>query len=382
MSAAAEETVEIPPSEKAQINSMANAFKEAVKTIAKPAAIAPAEPPAKPAEKPSEAPKPTEKPHDKPAEQPKPSDPAQNNELKGKAREQFENLEKLMKKYKGDYESLKAQTDSVSAERDDLKTKLEAASKGTAEYEAAKQRLDEYDKIVKQFYIEHDPQFQSHFGQRISSAVLEAKEAVGPELSSKIETALQFPPSPYRDRQVAELAEGLDDFSKAALVTAYTELKRTERDRAAQLSNSKENHKKLLEVQSKQAREEAEKANQHRMLLLNQVNAQIDPDLVGVEPTVAASIKESVAKIVTGSASTEDYVQFLIRGAKSHKLSALEKEKDEKIAKLEAQLSELQTTQPSISGGPAQPHKAKAGELEDIGAKYKRLAATIPTGSK
>lgn len=380
----AEESVQVPPGEKQAINRMADHLKGAIKAIqnpqpAKPAAIAsPEKPPEKPAAKPESKPANNDKPAETPPEvkpDKPPEKPAAKTEEKpaekSPAREHFKALEADRDRFREEVSKLKPEYEQAKAQLAELQSKLEQTSKLQPEYEQAKQKLEEYQKIVKELYVERDPQFQAHFGQRISTAVLEAKEAVGVELSSKIEQVLQVPPSNFRDQQVAELAEGLNDFSKAALVSAYTELKRAERERKAELQKASENYAKLQEVQAKRQQEESEKAAETRNALLAHVNSQIEPELTETDPELAKTIKENVKRMVHGEMDAKGYTNVLVYAARGQKAEAILKSKDEQIAKLEAQLAELQTAQPSLSGGGSAP-KGKPGEFEDIGAKFRK----------
>lgn len=371
---AVEEPVQIPASEKVAINNMGDKLKNAMAGIQKPtapAAIAPVPEKPKPAEpKPANNDKTVEpKPPEKPAEVAKTEKPT---EPKSPSRENFEKLESEAKRWREEANKLKPEYEQTKAKLAEMEAKLESTSKLQPEYEQAKQQLEEYQKLVKEFYVERDPQFQAHFGQRISTAVLEAKEAVGTELANKIEQVLQVPPSNFRDQQVAELSEGLNDFSKAALVSAYTELKRAERERKAELHKSSENYKKLQEVNAKKQQEEAAKVAENRNALLSIVNNQIEPELVGTEPELAQSIKANVKRMVNGEMDAKGYTEVLVFAAKGQKYDAIMKEKDDKIAKLEAQLDELQTTQPALSGSSPKAPAAKPGEFEDIGSKFRK----------
>lgn len=367
---AVDDPVQIPPGEKVSINSMAEKFNQAraatKPAAAKPAAIAPAEKPAEPPEpadnnKPAEAPKPAEKP----------AEPAKPAEAKSPSRENFEKLESEAKRWREEATKLKPEYEQTKTKLAELEARLEQTSKLEPEYKQTKQQLEEYQRLIKEFYVERDPQFQAHFGQRISTAVLEAKEAVGIELASKIENVLQVPPSTFRDQQVAELSEGLNDFSKAALVSAYTELKRAERERKGELMKSQENYAKLQEVQAKRQQEESAKAAESRNALLAQVNNQIEPELVDTAPELTQSIRENVKRMVNGEMDAKGYTNVLVYAAKGQKYEVLMKDKDAKIEKLESQLAELQTTQPALQGGGAKQPSTKPGEFEDIGSKFR-----------
>lgn len=343
-----ETTLQIAPSEKGKAGAAMGAkFKAALEN--KPAEAAPVVP----------AEKPSEKPPDKPAAAPpeKPVVPAvataAPTELKGKAREQFEKLETEMKKWREAHDQLKPQFEMTQTELAKLKKDQERYAKMDSELEDLKKKGSEYESIVKQFYIEHDPQFQLHFGQRLQAAVVEAKEAVGAEHAAKVEEILSYPPSPFRDKQLSEVADGLTDFQRTELVNAYSSLKRTERERKAELAKGPENYKKLLELQAGKAKEESIKAAENRNALLAHVQKQIEPELAGIDTALAETIKTTVKKVIEGDIDAESYVGLLVDSAKGKKFASVMKEKDDTIAKLQAQIQELSSAQPGMQGGKA-----------------------------
>lgn len=353
-----EATLEIPHSEKGKAGAaMGAVFKAAMSGKAAPVEAAPVVPAEKPAEKPLEKPAiaaPAEKPAtEKPAAAATVPDVSAPPELKGKARERFENLEKEMRKWREAHDQIKPQFEMTQAELVKAKKDQERYAKMESELEDLKKKGSEYESIVKQFYIEHDPQFQSHFGQRLSAAVVEAKEAVGTEHAVKVAEILSYPPSPFRDKQLAEIADGLTDFQRTELVNAYSSLKRTERERKAELDKGPENFKKLQELQANKAREESAKASENRNALLAHVQKQIEPELAGVDAVLAETIKTTVRKAIEGDIDAEGYVGLLVDSAKGKKFAATMKDKDDTIAKLQAQIQELSSTQPTVQGGKA-----------------------------
>lgn len=370
---AADEKVEIPPSEKVPINSMADKFKglmaqlpadapakpaEPAKSIAPAPAPAPAPPPAEPAKPAAPAPAPV-----------KPPEPAKP-DVASPARENFQRLENEAKRLREEAAAFKAQLELAKADSDKFREQAEALAKLQPEFEATKKDRDEYQKIVKQLYIEHDPQFQTHFNQRVQAALVDAKEAVGPDLAAKVEQILSVPPSSYRDEQLEALTEGMSEFRRSSLVQAYADLKRTERERKAELAKSAENHAKLQEVQAQRAREAEERAAASRAALIQHANAQIDPELTDAAPELAVEIKTRTKAIVEGTANAEAYIGMLVDAARGRKYSALVKDQAEKISKLEAQLASMQTAQPSLGGGAGGGHKP--AEPEDMGVKFRR----------
>lgn len=389
---APEEVVDLPASEKVHINRMADKFRDAMKATKPEKAIAevppaPAKPaapekPAAPAPAPAKPAVPAEPPKPAPAAPAAPEPAALPADVKGKAREAFEALEKTMKKYRGDYEAMKPQFESLAsektaliAERDAIKAERDAAKKGTEEYEALKKQYEDADKIIKQFYIENDPQFQAHFGQLIQSAKLEAVEAVGPEHAEKIKSILEMPPS-VRKQQLAPIFESLDEMSRIQLMHALTQLQGSERDRAAELAKSRENHAKLQQVRSKEAQEQAAKAAEldmaRRNELLSKVLLQIEPELNGYAE--ADAIKSAAKRFVFREGGPEDFVSVVSDAARWRRHSASLKEKDELIGKLQAQLAEVQASNPTTqSSGPSTVRKATSPmDNSDIGPIFRK----------
>lgn len=387
---APEEAVDIPASEKVHINRMADKFRDAMKATQPEKSIAEVPPaPAKPVapEKPA-APAPAPAKPVAPAEPPKPAPAAPEPaalpaDVKGKAREAFETMEVLMKKYRGEYEAMKPQFESLAsektaliAERDAVKAERDAAKKGTEEYEALKKQYEDADKIIKQFYIENDPQFQAHFGQLIQSAKLEAVEAVGPEHAEKIKSILEMPPS-VRKQQLVPIFESLDEMSRIQLMHALTQLQGSERDRAAELAKSKENHAKLQQVRSKEAQEQAAKAAEldmaRRNELLSKVLVQIEPELSGYAE--ADAIKSAAKRFVFREGGPEDFVSVVLDASRWRRHGASLKEKDELIEKLQAQLAEVQASNPTTQSSGASTERKSPPPMDnsDIGPKFRKV---------
>lgn len=382
------DTPDIPSTERQAINNMADKLKAAMGQIVSPPALT------KPAEQkpvaqvtPTVTPPATSEP-----QQPEiPKEPKSHKDwkvlmdLRAKA-------EAEAKQFKTELDMLKAKPQAsveefeklktAATERDQLKAELETARKGSAEYEEAKKRLADQDQIIKQIAIEHSPEFQSHFGQRFQNALVEAKEAVGAEHAAQVETAFQVPPSAYRDQQVAALGESLSEFQKAALVAAYTDLKRTERERAAELKKAPENYQKLQELQAERAKQEEAKVIENRNVLLAQITSQIDPELNGAEATLVQAVKNRTRKVVEGSASRDEFVEVLIDAARGKKYSTVVKEQAEKIGKLETQLAELQGAQPGVQTSAAAPASRKTAinpdDHTDIGVKFRKYRDELP----
>lgn len=380
---APEEAVDLPATEKVAINRMADKFKALVKGLPvpppEPAAIAPVDPP-----KPAEAPKPAPAPTPAPAE-PKPAAPAPDpaptlpTETKGQARQAFEALEGLKNKYQKDYETLKPQYDSLStekaalaAERDQAKAALEEAKKGTAAYEELKKEYEQAKKLVDEFYVERSPQFQSHFGERLQTAKLEAIEAVGVDHAAKITAALEIPASKFREEQVKAIGLELDEWDRAALMRAYGQLKATEKERAAELAKAPENRKKLAEIEAKEQQERVASMTKMRAGFLEDIIRQIEPDLTGFPE--AEAIKLALKRVIFNEAPAPEYTSLLADGARHRRYKSSITEKDELITKLQAQVNELQSASPSLrsNGNAANKKSPPPMDNSDMGEKFRK----------
>lgn len=377
---APEEVVDIPATEKVAINRMADKFKAAMKGLpTEPAAIAPVEtPPAKPAE-----PKPAEKPATPPAPAPTPTPAPAKTEPEipdlPKTTKDWNALKEVRDKYKKDYETLKPQFDSLAtekaalvAERDAAKVALEEAKKGTAEYEQLKTEHEQAKKLVDEFYVERSPQFQSHFGQRLQAAKMEATEAVGQEHAEKIKSVLENPPSKYRDEQIKAIVAELDEFERGRVINAYQELYRIERERAAELAKAPENRKKLAAIEEQQAQERTAHNVKMRTGFLEDINKQLEPELNGFPE--AEAIKTAVKKVIFNEASAPEYTALIADAARWRRHKSSIAEKDEHIAKLESQLAEIQASNPTVQSSSASPAKSAPSPMDnsDIGDKFKK----------
>lgn len=382
----APEITTVPPGERQAINKMAEKLTAAMARIPeRPAAIAPVIPKpteqSKPVEKPVETSKPVvpEKPAVEPAKPVVPEKPAEQSKPESKTRQEWKELVALKDKYQAEAESLKP----TVVERDQLKAELETARKGSTEYEEAKKKLavqdqaiTERDQFIKQFYIEHSPEFQSHFGQRLQNAILAAKRAVGAEAASKIETVFQVPASKYRDEQVALLAEGLSEFDKGRLVKAYTDLEDTELERAAELKKAPENFKKLQELQAQRAKEAQEQETAKRDALTTMVMSRVESELKDADEVTAKTVKERTRKVIEWSATPEELTGTLVDAARASASDNRIKEYIEKVGKLEAQLQELQGAQPGVQTSAAAPMIKRASKNpaddEPLGLVFRR----------
>lgn len=367
------ETVVIPPT--VQINKMSDKFKAAMekgsasaaKTAETPAPAAPAAPaPITPPAPAPEAPKPVEKAPEKASLVPEPKAPeAPKVEVKAPEKPAVDpKATTTVEPQKLRAEQFKV----VETQRDEFRTKWETEQKRAAELEAKlaaaavppeleswKTRAEKAEEIVKQVAIAHTPEFKRAFTSKITELQTEAKEAVGAEHADKIAKLLKAPPSEHRDEQIESIAEELSSYKQVSLNRAYSELKRTERERDAELSKSDENIGKLEELHAEQNRQEIAKRRQQTILALQNELPKFSflPEFRTVEGNaehnaIVSENTKTVQHIVTSDLPPEERARIAVYAVKGMKSIETDAIRDALISKLQAQIAEMQAANPNL----------------------------------
>lgn len=385
MSAAAE--VEAPPPAERKVmgdkfrNSIADAMPDNTKPVQRAIAAAPPKPAEKPPEKPASQPKP-ETPAPAPAPAPQPAEQP-NGELKGKAREAFDKLEKAYQQQKSDSEKFKAELDklqpqfgSITAERDVARAELETLRKGTEQYKAVEARAKELEDVVQRFALEQDPRFQAHYNQKIQLGKDIAKGTLAGDAAVKLDQILNMPPSRIRDEQMMALGAELDDFSRARLASAYVQIESIEREKHAELSRSAENLSKAREAALRQQQMEQAAREQQQKTFVDTLYQRIDPELQDVQD--APAFKEQMRQLATNTLDHNGFLEVAGYAAKGRKYDSTVTALKEENTKLQAQVQELTAAQPSPNGtGGSAPVRKDNSEPtaqnmgREVGAKFK-----------
>lgn len=105
---------------------------------------------------------------------------------------------------------------------------------------------------------------------------------------------------------------------------------------------------------------------------LEDVTKAIEPELAGFPE--AEVIKSTVKRVIFNEAPAAEYTALLADGARWRRHQSSIKEKDELISKLQAQVSELQSSSPSLrSNGTTQTKKSPPPlDNSDIGEKFRK----------
>lgn len=360
-SPAGEEPLRLPPT--VEINKLSDKFREALGREEKPVEK-PVEKPAEPAKA-----KPAEKPEAPSAKQDKPD----SKEAKI-PREHFKVLETQRDEFKTKWEQESARVKEYEA-----KVK-EAEARIPADYEQLKEKLTKHEELAQKFYVEHSPQFKAAFDDKIAAGVEEAKEAVGAEKAERIADLLALPPSAKRDTEIDEITDGLSAFRQAALVKAFSEVRRLQKERASELSKSSENFKHLKDVEAQQSsrsrldRQEAlERALKITASEASKQSVHFQKIDGNEEHNQRVLENEKMLKeFTTHNLRPDDHAKlsmWAVRGIRSAQTDAL---KDALIQKLQAELKEIQDAAPSLDGG----GKGAGGAKPTTAAeKYKKAMA-------
>ncbi len=260
-------------------------------------------------------------------------------------------------------DEFKSKAEQLEAKAKDLETKLSQAV-DPAKIAELQKKLDEtnskaseYETIVQRFYVEHSPTFKAAFSEKITQSQIEAKDAVGAEHASKIEALLKMPPSETRDKAIEEIGDELRPFQQSSLVKAYTDLRRIERERDAELAKAPENFKKLQQFNA----EQATKAHAQEMAALESAFKsetgefmQKLPEFQPIEGNEAHNsfVKANIetARSFLGAKTPTDLARIALWAARGHAALEMDAKKDALIEKLSSQVKELQSAGPTLGG--------------------------------
>lgn len=247
-------------------------------------------------------------------------------------------------------------------------------------FEDTKKEREEYEKIVQQFYVEHDPKFQSAFTSRIQSAIADAKEVAG-EKGDLIVEILSGPPSKARDKALKEVSADMDEFDRLRLIQVYDRLNITQKEMKEELNKSSQNYKILTEINAKKAAENAAAAKAKAENAVAQAIAEaekLDEDKEGavfrrewVSKALSGNYPDAEALKVPGLAAQALWLKDKVIPA----LQAQIKERDEQLAKYNGANPGLQGNRTVVPGKAPAPKGTLAMPNEEMPAYNKFMSA-------
>lgn len=375
------ETIEMRPSEKVEINKMGDAFRGALeKSIPRGNKPAPAV-----QGKSSSAPQSPARPQASAPQQPKPAEqaPAAQDEhpaTNGATDEEV--LPKNARDWKAHNEVKNRainEAKQYKAKADELQKRLELATKGIAaqeEVKAVSARAETAEGLIKQFFISKLPQFQEHYGGLTKATVAAAVEAAGEHGdANRIGQIFALPPGKMRDDLFKSMADELPDFERAAVIGAYVDLKKIDREKESEILKADQGFAALREQQAKQEQAQQLEVLQRRAALVAHVHAHVESELEGMDAQLVTETKATTRAMIEGRLPAQGYADLLVDHARLKKAVIVEAQLREENAKLQIQVAELTSASPPANGtGGSPPMRKQHGppDNSDLGNNYRK----------
>lgn len=348
------------------VKGMSSKFKKAMGEGAVPPPGTPELPKAEPPKTPepaAKAPEPSAEPKGTIPEPPKKAEPT-------KAPEASKPPEKIpstnFKELEASRDEFRKKAEAAEAKAKEIEAKLATAvdpakiTELEAKLEKANKQAEQAQEFVDRFYLEHSPSFKKAYGEKIDAAIADAKEAVPAEVADQIEKVLRRSPSKARDEEIAKLTEEMSDFQRLEVMGSYKELKRLQKERESELSNSKENVKKLQEYEQQQAQaRNAEFAKSIKSTFTSELGS-FESGVDGFKPVdgkeeynkiVAENRERAEAFIASDLQHPTNRARMALWASYGIHANRLVAAQNEKIVKLEKQLADIQGANPSLRGG-------------------------------
>lgn len=273
--------------------------------------------------------------------------------------EQFESLQTQRNEFKAKWEQAeeRAKANEARAKEQEERAK-EFEAKVPTDYEQIKGKVSEADEIRKRFYIETDPIFKQAFTDKITAGLEEIKDIAGSGKAEELIELISLPSSAKRDAAITELTEDMPMFKQVAISRAMQDVRKLQKDRAAELAKPSENYKHLEEVKSQRStREKLERLEAlERAVKITASEASKDTvhfqKVDGNEAHNQRVIENEkmLREFTTHDMGPEDRAKlsmWAVRGIRASQTDAL---KDALISKLQGELKAISDSNPSVTG--------------------------------
>lgn len=145
---------------------------------------------------------------------------------------------------------------------------LDTAKKRLAEVEAEK---DSVLKKLEVVALERSDRFQRHYENRFNDAVALAKQHVSEADAARIADLMSLPPSPHRQKELEEIMADMTPYKNSMLAQAITQYDKARMDRDRELSDSRENYKRLQQSEAEMKQVE----QRQKLALIEQETAKV-----------------------------------------------------------------------------------------------------------
>lgn len=281
-------------------------------------------------------------------------------------------------------ESEKAATEKLKA----MEAKIAAG--GTVDpkkYEEAVAAATKYEGIVKTALVEFDPEFHTKYETRSKAVADTLKMGLQDDKAfEKIVAAVQLPEGAYKQAQLLEVMESLNDLQKMEVMQAYQEIRKIANERNSELTQSRQKYAEL----QKGKQDEAAAVNVRLGKAFDAATARLQDAKEGVflfqpkegddEWNKGVTERTAMAKhIFEGQfSSDEDRANAAFWAAAGVPLlqDALATKKE--LAEVKAQLTKLAGASPEIKGAAAA--KGATEEPSGKGSFSGRVTAALSRG--
>lgn len=275
-----------------------------------------------------------------------------------------------------DWKVLKQQRDDAQKQRDEFKQKHELTTK---EYEEFRKRavdsgevekvkaemksvVEERAKLQEQLEtvaLERSEKFSKFYENKFTESSARAKDAVGTENAERISQLMALPPSKWRKDAINEIRETLAGVDQGQLDIAIAEHDHARNDRDTQLKNSKENYKRLQDLESEKALTEKQQREKRSEAVLASVLSfardNFESFKTGEDKAHNEEIpqhEEFLERFFKGKMAENEIATLPLLALEAKRLaSKVVPSQTKKIAELEAALKEYQGVNPPANGG-------------------------------
>lgn len=296
----------------------------------------------------------------------------------------------------------KAKEDALVKERDGVKTELETVRKEietlrksgpSPELDGLKRERDELSEKLRLVAVEKHPKFQTYFDNKVNAQLDLAKHIVGEDKADRIVKALKLPDGQYKDSQLEEIMGELGTVSQTRIGGVINSLAQINQERDTEIANAKTNYEKLTaeeaakaERNTKAQREQAEKTFSDTVAL-----AQDPKDGLAIfqkkdgdeKWNTEVQQRVDLAKnLMFGSLKQDQVARAALYAVGFPSVLKWATEMGDENKKLQAQVKELSSASPRVSGGDVKPvegenipiqHKSGVSPFEASAAWTKNL---------
>lgn len=228
------------------------------------------------------------------------------------------------------------QLQAIQAERDNLMARLEAVA------------------------VEKSPRFEAAFKPRVDAALAQARNAVGPDRSKRVEEILALPEGNYRDEQLEAIAGEIDNtFRRNKLVSAVAELDRVSEERRSLASRGSELYKQWQTEEQQNIQRKHQEDTQRAL-------GTFDSEAQAWKHIITPDDETMARNVFIGNADLSDAARASLWAVAGPKLAKQSMEKDQRIKELESELAKFRSVQPGTGNAGGTP-QASDDMPTDIG---------------